>query len=766
MEDLLSNNLTQAAVSLAAIAFTFLLLPFFKRKPFIKNTLILINLLLGLRYFIWRAFYTLNLDTGASATVTFTVYFAELYGYVHVMLFYFQTYCPVKRQTPYHNGSPPAVDVFITTINEPPHMIMRTVVACRAMDWPADKINIYVLDDGKREEIKRLIEVLSCSYVTRGDIGGAKAGNINNALKITNSEFVMILDVDHIPVRSYLKETMPFFNDPSVAYVHTPHYFYNPDIFQRNLRLQKEIANDQDLFFKVIQEGRNYFNADFFGGSDAVFRRSVLNEVGGFKEETLTEDAHTSMHIHAKGYRSVFYNKNLTCGLTPETYHDYLRQRMRWAKGLTQLFLRDNPLLKKGLKISQRIIYFCSIYYFLHGFARLIYLAAPLSYLYLNIAPVKAGLPVLLNYYFSYYITSILVFKAISGKYRQPFWSDVYETVMHFHLCGAVIDGFIRPKKSLFKVTPKGLTVKGKSLDFSNSYFQLLLLLCMTSGIFYGVTKYLIGGRLDEGAWISVFWAAYNMLLLFAAVVTAREKPQLRRFHRACREMPCEITTDKGESFITYTRDISEGGMSFNIDKRLMFSPLITIRLIYEWGGLMSLKGKIARYEKAGNHYNIGVEFLKDAKDADLSIIRQIFSPPNVWEKEEGLRKEEGVLKSLFTIIFALFRSFKGEDIKRRTEPRVLARLKCLMGFEDRSKKGRVINLSYSGALISVRGGLQDGLAAVSLRIFSDKHNSELNIRGDILWRRSKGISTLLGIRLTKTDDSINSQLAEIISAG
>lgn len=94
---------------------------------------------------------------------------------------------------------------------------------------------MHVLDEGRRDEIHALAKSLNCEYLRRANRLHAKAGNLNHALQETSGEFIAIFDVDHVPTSSFLKDTVGFFQDEQVAFVQTPHHFYNPDVFQRNL---------------------------------------------------------------------------------------------------------------------------------------------------------------------------------------------------------------------------------------------------------------------------------------------------------------------------------------------------------------------------------------------------------------------------------------------------------------------------------------------------------------------------------------------------
>ncbi len=338
---------------------------FLSKSPHFKVPVIFFNILISLRYILWRSFFTLNAVDYIAISISFTLLGAEVYGFLQNFFFYYQSFSELNPVLPAGGeGYRPAVDIFITIYNEPRDILLRTIIGCQAQDYPRDKFNVYVLDDGPREEIKELALRLNCKYLARYTNEDAKAGNLNYGLKHSEGELVAIFDCDHIPVRSFLKETVEFFVDPKVAIVQIPHHFYNPDTFQRNLRLEKEITNEQDLFFHVIQPGKNRHNSAFFAGSCGVLRRSALDGIGGIITRTITEDLHTSMVLHSKGYKSVFINKDLSAGLAPESCAGYLRQRQRWTKGGIQVFILDNPLIKRGLSLRQRLEYFASVIYF------------------------------------------------------------------------------------------------------------------------------------------------------------------------------------------------------------------------------------------------------------------------------------------------------------------------------------------------------------------------------------------------------------------
>ncbi|RMD57976.1 glycosyltransferase, partial [Candidatus Parcubacteria bacterium] len=308
-------------------------------RPDLKLYLVLISSTVSLRYIVWRATHTLTFYSVTDTILGLTLFAAECYGILILLLGYFQTvqeYRRVPVPLPSDPDKLPWVDVFIPTYNEPVSVLQRTAIGAMAMDYP--KKRVYILDDGRRENVRALAEELGCGYLTRKDNKHAKAGNINEALKRTSGEYVAIFDADHVPVRSFLQMTVGFLlQDPKIALVQTPHHFFNPDPFQRNLLVQGIVPAEQELFYHIILVGNDFWNSAFFCGSCALLRRSALMEVGGVAHETITEDAHTALKLHAKGWHSAYLAIPQAAGLATERYAFHVRQRMRWAQGMVQI---------------------------------------------------------------------------------------------------------------------------------------------------------------------------------------------------------------------------------------------------------------------------------------------------------------------------------------------------------------------------------------------------------------------------------------------
>jgi cellulose synthase (UDP-forming) len=172
----------------------------------------------------------------------------------------------------------PSVDVFIATYNEPLDVLEKSIVGALMLDYP--NFRVWVLDDGRRAWLHDFCRRKGVGYITRPDNRGAKAGNINHALRQTEADFVMVLDADFIPQRNFLIRTIGFFDDPRVGIVQVPHAFYNQDPMQTNLSVGKVLPDDQRFFFEAIMPSRDGWDAAFCCGSNSITRRSAIRRVG------------------------------------------------------------------------------------------------------------------------------------------------------------------------------------------------------------------------------------------------------------------------------------------------------------------------------------------------------------------------------------------------------------------------------------------------------------------------------------------------------
>jgi cellulose synthase (UDP-forming) len=227
--------------------------------------MIALSIVASTRYLWWRVTETMAVEGAIDHVFAWLLLFAEGYAWLILLLGFLQTAMPLRREPAPLPADPaewPTVDVFIPSYNEPLRVVKPTVLAALGLDWPSDRLNVYILDDGRRPEFREFAAEVGCGYLIRPDNFHAKAGNLNHALTKTGGELIAIFDCDHIPTRSFLQMAVGWFiKDPKCAMLQTPHHFFSPDPFERNLGTFREVPNEGELFYGVIQDGNDLWNA-------------------------------------------------------------------------------------------------------------------------------------------------------------------------------------------------------------------------------------------------------------------------------------------------------------------------------------------------------------------------------------------------------------------------------------------------------------------------------------------------------------------------
>ncbi|WP_339676731.1 UDP-forming cellulose synthase catalytic subunit [uncultured Zhongshania sp.] len=525
-----------------------------------------ISLLVSGRYVWWRCTSTLNFDDPIGLVFGIGLLMAEAYAWLVMLLGYVQNIRPLHRGTvtlPADSREWPSVDIMIPSYNEDLSVVRATVYACLGLDWPKEKLHIHILDDGKRDSFKDFAAEVGVGYIRRPTNNHAKAGNINYALAQTSGEYVAIFDCDHIPTRVFLQISMGWFlKDPKLALIQTPHHFFSPDPFERNLSNFRKVPNEGGLFYGLIQDGNDLWNSTFFCGSCAILRRGPLEEVGGIAVETVTEDAHTSLRLHRRGYHSAYLRAPLSAGLATETLSAHIGQRIRWARGMAQILRTDNPLFGPGLKWQQRLCYLNAMLHFLSGIPRLIFLTAPLAFLIFHAYVIYAPAMVLVLYVLPHILHSSITNSRMQGKYRYSFWGEVYEVVLSWYIARPTTVALFAPKKGSFNVTAKGGLVENSYYDWVISKPYMFLVLANFIGLGFGLYRYFNGPENEIGAVIvNMTWTLYNVLIIGSAVAVASEMKQVRRVHRVDTNIPAKVRLNSGHLIQATVMDFSLEGL-------------------------------------------------------------------------------------------------------------------------------------------------------------------------------------------------------------
>lgn len=623
--------------------------------------MIVLSLTVSCRYIWWRYTSTLNWDDPVSLICGLLLLAAETYAWVVLVLGYFQTIWPLNRQPapmPEDIKSWPTIDIMVPTYNEDMSVVKPTIYAALGIDWPKEKLNIWLLDDGGREEFREFAEQVGVKYVARTTHEHAKAGNINNALKQATGEFVAIFDCDHVPTRSFLQLTLGwFFKDKKLGMMQTPHHFFSPDPFERNLGRFRRTPNEGTLFYGLLQDGNDMWDATFFCGSCAVLRRSALDEVGGIAVETVTEDAHTSLRLHRRGWTSAYIRIPQAAGLATESLSAHIGQRIRWARGIVQIFRLDNPLLGKGLKLAQRICYANAMLHFLSGIPRLIFLTAPLAFLLMHAYIIFAPALAIALYVIPHIVHSSLTNSKIQGKYRHSFWSEIYETVLAWYIARPTTVALLNPHKGKFNVTAKGGLVEHQHVDWVITRPYLILVLLNFAGLILGIWRMSFGPQ-DE-IWtvaMSMAWVFYNMIILGGAVAVSVETKQVRQSHRVEIAMPAAIARKDGHIFPCTLRDYSDGGVGVELREGSVLNDGENITLMLKRGQQeYSFPAKVTRVfgQKAG----LRMDNMSVAQH--IEFIQCTFARADTWALWQDSFAQDKPVESLLDILKLGFRGYQ-----------------------------------------------------------------------------------------------------------
>jgi cellulose synthase (UDP-forming) len=323
------------------------------RAPTMTMALLAVSLFATLRYAYWRVVQTWDGLTGAvqvhqwDVLVVLLLLAAECYVFATLALGYFQTVRPLRRPAAPLAGSSsqwPTVDVLIPTFNERLEDVRATVLGALALEYPEGRFNVFLLDDGGRREFRQFARAVGACYLASDYQTHSKADQINEALARTSGELVAIFDCDQVPTRSFLQMTVGWFQrDRRLGLVQTPHHFYSPDPFERNLDQYHKVPSEAALFHRLVQDGNDLWNASLCCGSCAVHRREALDDIGGIAVDTVTEDAHTAVRMQRRGWSTAYLNVPQAAGPATGSLSGYITQRGRWAHGVMQILRLENP---------------------------------------------------------------------------------------------------------------------------------------------------------------------------------------------------------------------------------------------------------------------------------------------------------------------------------------------------------------------------------------------------------------------------------------
>jgi cellulose synthase (UDP-forming) len=307
---------------------------------------------------------------------------------------------------------------------EPLDMLKTTLLAMKAVRYPHTN---YLCDEADDPELREFCREHGIVHVTRTVKKDAKAGNINNALKQATGELCVVLDPDHVPSPLLLDRVVPYFEDPEIGYVQIVQAYGN----QEESLVARGAAEQTYHFYGPMMMCMNTYGTSQAIGANCTFRRKALDSIGGHAAG-LSEDMHTAMQLHARGWKSLYVPELLTRGLVPATLPAFYKQQLKWARGTFDLLFHVYPVLFRNFTWRQKLHYLTLPFYFLAGLVCLIDILVPVLALFTAYTPWQTDIAM-----FAAMFTPLLLLSLLIRQYAQR-WL-VEEQEQGFHIAGGIL---------------------------------------------------------------------------------------------------------------------------------------------------------------------------------------------------------------------------------------------------------------------------------------------------------------------------------------
>ena len=575
-----------------------------RAQEWIVRCVAVVALLFSVYWIWWRWTSTLNWK---HPIFSILLVLAETTGLISMCFFIFNVW-RLERREPPRAPRGLKVDVFITCYDEPLQLLRRTAIGARAIRYPH---GTYVLDDGKRDEVKAMCEELGIGYLRREGNEDAKAGNLNHAFRATDNDFVLQLDADHVPLPNILDRMLGYFENPKLAMVQSPQDFYNTDSFTHVVNDDgRRLWEENRLFFSIVQPGLDRHNASFFCGSCGVLRRKAFDEIGGFSTKTITEDMETSLVLHSRGWQSYYHGETLAYGLAPANATQYHVQRLRWGQGTMQIMRKMNPLFLPGLTWRQRLSYFSALMIYVDAVQRLVFYLAPIMFFLTGWLPVSVSNSAFLVRLVPFLFLRIGAFELLARGTGYLLISERYNMTRMWTYVMA-ISGFFTKKPLKFNVTPKGVgdvPFKTYAPQFYLSGLSVSAVVWALVARHYGWIDY----GSPTGAWSAAFfvnlvWLGWNLYFALYVVRHSIRSRQLRADYRFSQRLPTQVRVLAdgvlaGHPTPATTEDINSTGLSFRCTRRFDEGTVLELPLHLSSGDVIA-RGEVTHVTPAETRY-------------------------------------------------------------------------------------------------------------------------------------------------------------------
>ena len=610
-------------------------------KTWSRRLVAMVLFALFVRYVLWRSLSTLNLADPVEGIFSISLFLMELMvtigGAFQLLLLLTvkdrdrqaDKYSVAVKERRYN----PAVDILIPTYNEPDFILKRTIIGCQAINY--DNKKIYVLDDTKRASIRHLAQELGCNYISRSDNSHAKAGNLNNALKQTNGELIVVFDADFVPTTNFLERTVGFFQKNKVALVQTPQSFYNSDPIAHNLGLEDVLTSEEEVFYRYLQPIKDGAGSVVCAGTSFVARRKALREIGYFATDSVSEDYFTGIRLSAKGNELIYIDEKLSAGLAAESIGAHIEQRLRWVRGTLQaFFIKSNPATIPGLNLWQRLGHIEGIVHWFTCIPRVFFLLFPVICIFGQLNPVLTTSSELAYIFLPYYALQLTMYAWLNKRSRSVLLSDVYSLTQTIPVFITVVKVMLAPFGKGFKVTPKGL---------SRDKFNYNWSLALPMTILFAATIFSFGFSIfnaPNGFNLGLYWSIYNLITLSVAMMALLDlpKPSFYEWFKLRKEI--NVYSDCF-SHQAVTQRISEEGVEIVLDRSANLATDVVMELLPE---VLIVSGRITRSYVKDNSLVAVVKFSNLSIEQHRELVEMLYCQPGRWQRRNTPNEIESAL--------------------------------------------------------------------------------------------------------------------------
>lgn len=553
-----------------------------KINTYTKKILLFVFLLISLVYFYYRIQYTIPIEQGWMPLILNLVL---LLMEITAFTYYLCTFVILKDidintvKTPVlkNDVKYPDVDIFIPVFDEDMETVKKAIYCCKNMRYSEkDKIHIYVCDDSQNKEIEEISKELNVNYLKRVVNAYGKSGCLNNALKQSNSPYIVIFNANIMPMSDFLLKTIPFFiEEGDIGFVQTPIHYYNTNILQYNLRSDR-IGFKEEEFFRVLQSAKSNRNSVIYSGTNVAISRKALNDIGGFAFGSfLEEDITTGILIQNLNYKCVYLNEIHASGTGPATISDYFNKCVLETRNIVRTTLDIKLNKTKKINIFQKFEY---LHYLLKSnfvFYKMYLYFLPILFSVFNIKIIDIKNSAFIFLWLIMYFSLILTNKYLNNNTSTLKEKSIIETIKLPY----VIKGIIF---ELLEINNKNINPKSKDELINKVKFvwtqELMLILSFVGLIKLSTLIYENGFNINY--LVIIAWLINNIYFLWKSIIFVSGRTNYRAKERYKIKAKTELMSNDGY-WEGYTYDISESGISvvFNEKPDIECNDIFNIKM-------------------------------------------------------------------------------------------------------------------------------------------------------------------------------------------